>query len=804
MNYHLKEIAEIVEGEIFGDPEATCLHVVTDSRLIPSPGGALFFASTGPHFDGHDFMEDAAATGVRNFVVEKDIKKLPKGTSAVLVKSSLQALQRLARHHRSRYDLQVVGVTGSNGKTIVKEWLAAILGRYRELVKNPGSYNSQLGVPLSVLGIEQRHEVGVFEAGISRPQEMVKLEKIIRPTIGLFTNIGEAHDEGFDSRQQKIREKLFLFKNCQKIICCADHKNVSKLLLSEFGKLAMTWSTENVAADLHFDIDNNLCRFHWQGKDFEITLPVTQQHQVENLLHAITVALILGLDGHQLQEGVNQIQPVDMRLSLKEGINHSYIIDDTYNNDLTGLQVALETLSQQQLKSKKTIILSDIIQSHYTPQELYGKVDMLVRNSGVHRVIGVGPEISAAKDLFPQGSLFFESTEKLLRDLPVLADEMVLIKGARTFEFEKIVAAFVKRSHRTQLLINFPGLLHNLNSYKAILQPDTKLMVMVKALAYGGGSYEIANFLQYHQVDYLAVAYTDEGVELRQNGIEIPIMVMNAASSELAQLLKFDLEPEVYNLDLLRELCQASQPLKVHLKVESGMRRLGLENAEIKEVVQLLSDNPQIEVLSVFSHLAAAENPLHDDFTRQQERTFATCYEQVSSGLSKRPIRHLLNSGGISRWPAYQYDMVRLGIGLFGVDPAGHLPLTPASSLITKVSQVRRVKKGESIGYGRSGIMSQDGEIATLPIGYADGYSRVFGNGRAKVEIGGHLAPTVGHICMDMTMIDVTGLGVKPGDEVVIFGNKPSLQDLATWGDTIPYEILTNVGPRVKRVYSWI
>lgn len=785
-----------------GDLEITSLNF--DSRRSSGSPGELFVALTGIHHDGHDFIPRLARSGVRNFLVSRAIStEGMMGCNVLMVTDSLVALQQMSTTHRSTFSIPVIGITGSNGKTIVKEWLAAILSRQWRVVKSPKSYNSQLGVPLAVWQMAESHEVAVFEAGISRSGEMEKLERIIRPTFGIFTTIGSAHDEGFTTADQKLREKARLFSRCKQVICRMDHQRIVEALHEETRAEVVTWGINSPDSTLNYLVSGDTYQLTFGARTCNLKVRLTNPYDVENILHAISLAIVLGEDSHRIQEALDIIVPVPMRLELKRGINNTYILDDSYNNDLQGLKIALDYLLQQPRKDKKSVILSDILQSGKTSEALYQAVNDLLESRQVTRLIGIGPEIALAAEYFSMPTLFYPTTEAFIKAAPDFSEELILVKGAREFGLENAASFLEEKSHGTILEVNFEAVTHNLNIYRQQLRPNVRLMAMVKAFAYGVGVEEIAHLLQYHQVDYLGVAYLDEAINLRRKGILTPVMIMNPDWNSFPLLRSFDLEPEIYSLPMLtRFLEECPDPAPVHLKMETGMHRLGFEEHQLPELVAVLKANPQVKIAGIFTHFSSAEMPEEDEYTRAQAEKFEKAYAIITEALGYRPIRHALNSSGIIRWPEFHFDMVRLGIGLYGFDSSGQVKnLRPISTLKTVVSQVKKVQRGDTIGYSRKGRAAKDGATATIAIGYADGYSRVYGNGKGWVLINGRQAKTIGNICMDMTMVDVTGLEVKEGDEVIIFGEKPTITDLAEWAHTIPYEILTNVSQRVKRVF---
>ncbi|GAB3956317.1 bifunctional UDP-N-acetylmuramoyl-tripeptide:D-alanyl-D-alanine ligase/alanine racemase [Spirosoma harenae] len=806
---------------------------VTDSRQVTghiTPDrvrDVVFFAIQGEHHDGHEFVGELYQKGIRQFVVERTALTPERraewlaypAATFIEVDSSLQTLQWLATEHRRQFRIPVIGITGSNGKTIVKEWLAQLLDGGSPddfvVVKSPKSYNSQLGVPLSVHELAENHTLGIFEAGVSKVQEMQALEAIIRPTIGIFTNIGTAHDEGFRSRKQKIAEKLRLFIHANTIIYSTDYTDIDEevnLLLKAVNTdlHTITWSLTGQPATYQGLVNGDWLHLTSKAASFTLKLPFTDPASVENLMHCLVAMLVLRpWQNVILQERLTRLRPVSMRLEQKEGIHNCVLIDDSYNNDVAGLQIALRFLNQQNTRTRQMVILSDVLQSGQPEAELYEQVGALMRTHEVAQFVGIGPVVSRNAHFFTSDSLFYPTTDAFLSQFPfhTLRDTTVLVKGARPFSFERIIARLERKIHGTVLEINLDALTHNLNFYREKVGPDTKLMVMVKAFAYGSGSAEVAKLLQFHRVDYLGVAYADEGVTLRENGIQLPIMVMNPSPESFSTLLKYDLEPEIYSMRILREwgtwVEGQDAPCPMHLKIDTGMHRLGFIEQELPEVVEYIKQHPALQIATVFSHLVGADEARFNSFSEQQYETFQRCTALLESALGYRPMQHLLNSAGIVRFPAYKLDMVRLGIGLYGVEASGidQVALQPVGTLRTVISQIKTVPAGETIGYSRRGVLEQESRIATLAIGYADGYDRRLGNGVGQIWVNGTRCPTVGNICMDMTMIDVTEAAASEGDEVVIFGPDLSISELAQKIGTIPYEILTGVNERVKRVF---
>lgn len=781
--------------------------IAVDSRKAAPQPGTLFFAIRGERHDGHDYIPALYQIGIRQFVVEDSTFRTERFPEAniLLVQSAVDALQKVAANHRSKFSFPVIGITGSNGKTIIKEWLFQMLSNSQIIVKNPGSYNSQVGVPLSVWQMQSHHQLGIFEAGISKPGEMENLERIIQPTIGIFTNIGSAHDEGFHSQAKKISEKLKLFKNSKIAIYCADQESVRKII-SETGIRAFSWGTQE-SNDVIVSTHSQTCYITFKQQEHIVQLPFSDKASVENCLHCVAVMLYMGYTFKVIQRGINSLRAVPMRMEMKEGINQSYIIDDTYNNDLGGLDLSLQFLAHQNQKRKKRLILSDILESGLSEARLIDQILNVLKKFPLQNFVGIGPVLSTHREMFPEGSKFYTSTDEFLTqfDYGSIYEEIILVKGARTFAFEKIVNRLQRKVHGTVLEIDLGALVHNLNFFRSRLNTGTRIMVMVKAFAYGSSSPEVANLLQYHKVDYLGVAYVDEGVDLRKNNITIPTMVMNPSEDSFDSLIAYNLEPEIYNFKIFRALLLflRGRVCTIHLKLDTGMHRLGFEQRDINEVVQLLKQNPNIRVASIFSHLAGADERSHDEFSNSQAALFKNCADTISSALPNRPLYHILNSPGILRLPALQFDMVRLGIGLYGVDPTAENfnELRPVASLKTIISQIKIVPKGDSIGYGRKGTAEKEMRLATIAIGYADGFSRALSKGVGEVSIHGHKAPVVGNVCMDMTMVDITEIECEEGDEVIVFGRELPIQNIATRIHTIPYEILTNVSERVKRVF---
>ena len=830
MTYTINDIAAIVKGKLFiREAPGNIEHLLLDSRKVVYPSTSLFFALEGPRRNGHKFIRELYDQGVCNYIVHSktSVAGIPF-INAVVVKDTLNALQELAEHHRKQYNVPVIGITGSNGKTIVKEWLNQLLEDEFQIVRSPKSYNSQTGVPLSVWQMNGLHRLGIFEAGISETGEMDKLEKIIQPTIGVLTNIGEAHSGGFESIHQKAEEKLRLFKNVTTLIYCRDYPSVNEGIASYLNPLRignqaapvtlLDWSYTSDAALRILSILKDpggtiISAIYHQGA-VSIRIPFTDDASVENCITCWAVLLFLHISEDKIQAGFKKLTHIAMRLELKKGINNCSLINDSYSADLSSLKIALEFLSQQQQHQNKTIIISDFLQSGKEDTALYREIADAVHQKKIQRLIGIGGQILKQEKLFATipgtRSFFYPDVESFLGDFNNLSfdNEAILLKGARIFEFERISRLLEQKAHQTVLEIDRDALLHNLREYQKILKPSTRIMAMVKAFSYGSGSYEIAGMLQFHRVDYLAVAYADEGVELRKAGITLPVMVMNAEESTFDALVRFRLEPDIYSFNILKDLDlflrkKSIREFPVHIELETGMHRLGFELEQVPDLIKQLKDSA-FKIVSVFSHLVASENPAEDLFTIKQAQQFITACDTIEQVIGYSFIRHIANSAAISRHAELQMDMVRLGIGLYGIDSAlNHLlELKEVSCLKTTIAQIKQIPKGATVGYGRKAMAQHNRVIATVRLGYADGYSRRLSNGKGSMLVHGQLAPVTGNICMDMTMIDITGIdGVQEGDEVIVFGKELPISQVAAWAETIPYEILTGVSQRVKRVY---
>jgi alanine racemase len=812
--YTLEQIGEIVGGSFLTKAaSASIAHLVYDSRAIAFPADSLFFALRTAHQDGHKFIGDAYRKGVRHFVVDRVVAADEYSDATFLhVTDTLHAMQELARHHRSRFHLPVIGITGSNGKTIVKEWLYHLLHDDFSIVRSPKSFNSQVGVPLSVWQIGGQHTLGLFEAGISQPGEMQRLASIIQPTIGVLTNIGEAHDEGFLSHGHKLQEKVKLFEAAQVVIGPEEWLKTAPLQ-----KECFTWGASATATLQVIRTDKSgdttTLTALYKGEPLHITIPFTDEASIQNALTCWCVLLHLGVEPGVISARFTTLHPVDMRLQLVKGINNCTLVNDSYSADLTSLGIALGFMAQQQAAQQHTAILSDFAESGKSAEELYQLIGEGLRHHHVEKVIAIGHGISTYLPRYLAAGVrlqTYPTTDDFIRGFKSsgFQNETVLVKGARRFQFERIVQLLQTKVHQTFLEINLNAVAHNLKQYQKLLNPGTRVMAMVKAFAYGSGGAEIASVLQYNNAAYLGVAYADEGIDLRRGGITLPIMVMNADEASFPSLIEHNLQPVIYSPHLLQLFEQyldeqglTSYP--VHIELETGMNRLGFPPSEIEALCRHLKRMPYIKVESVFSHLAASEDPVQDEYTAQQAAIFRQSVGQLEAALPYPFLKHIANSAAIIRHPHLQLDMVRLGIGLYGVEIAtDKLDLQPVATLRATIAQLKRLHPGETVSYNRRGIVKEESLIATVRIGYADGYARRLGNGVGRMWVAGHIAPVIGTVCMDMTMIDVTGIpNVSEGDEVIIFGHQLPVEQVAEWAGTIPYEIMTGVSGRVKRVY---
>ena len=823
MNYTIEKITTLIGARRIGTADAKIGWLLTDSRSLCFPEETLFFALKSARNDGHRYIEDLYRRGVRNFVVESHFSSLISHSSFedanfLIVPSPLEALQRLAERHRDEFDCPIVGITGSNGKTMVKEWLYQLLSPQMTVTRSPKSYNSQIGVPLSIWLLNDQTQVGLFEAGISEPGEMDALHDIIQPTIGVLTSLGAAHQENFRSLEEKCMEKLQLFKGAKVIAYNSDDDIVSRCIRrSGYQGEKIGWSRENISAPLYIEqvtseTSSTRVSYIYRGSRGEYQLPFYDEASLQCSFACAAIALYLGVAPDQLAERMMTLEPVAMRLEVKEGQRGCTLINDSYNSDINSLGIALDFMSRRvNDPCRFTLVLSDIFQSGMPPVELYREVSSLCQKRNISKLIGIGPNITSQRAVFSVGEeYFFAITDDFLHSdvLRNLHDEVVLIKGARPFGFDRITERLEQKVHETILEVNLNALVDNLNYYRSFMKPETKLVCMVKADAYGAGAVEVAKTLQDHRVDYLAVAVADEGVTLRRHGITQNIMIMNPEMTAFKTMFDYDLEPEVYSFRLMDALIQAAEKQgitgwPVHIKLDTGMHRLGFDpEKDMDALIHRLQHQNAIIPRSVFSHFVGSDSVDFDRFSAEQFRKFDTASAKLQAAFSHKILRHICNSAGIVHFPERHLDMCRLGLGLYGYDPMGaDAPLRPVSTLKTTILQLRRVPKEETVGYSRKGILKRDSLIAAIPIGYADGLSRHLGRGAGYCLVNGQKAPYVGNICMDVAMIDVTDIPCQEGDSVEIFGDHLPVDVLSNVLDTIPYEVLTAVSGRVKKVY---
>lgn len=798
--YPIDKIATLINARRHGDNDANIDRLLTDSRSLRFPEVTLFFAIKTERNDGSKYIGELYRNGVRNFVVEtlpENREKMFPDANFLLVPSTLKALQRLAEKHRESFDIPVVGITGSNGKTVVKEWLSQLLMPTRVVTRSPRSYNSQVGVPLSVWLLNERTDIGMFEAGISKTGEMAALSEIIKPAIGVVTNIGQAHQENFTTADEKCREKLALFGHADVVFYNAEDETIKA------------------------NIDMLTCKtvpFHpYNGQ-----IPFIDRASKENAGACAAVAAYLGLDEQQIAEGMAKLEPVAMRLEVKQGRHGCILINDSYNSDINSLDIALDFMQRRQelsaaedaktkaAKLTQTLILSDIYQSGMLPKVLYGQVSNLAKERGVKKIIGIGEEISEHEDVMDiEEKHFFRTTDEFIAsDIAArMHDEMILIKGARSFGFDRITEMLEQKVHQTILEVNLNAVVENLNYYRSFLRPETKIVCMIKADGYGSGAVEVAKTLQDHRVDYLAVAVADEGVTLRKAGITGNIMIMNPEMTAFKTMFDYGLEPEVYSFRLLEELVNAARRegitgWPVHVKLDTGMHRLGFNpHEDMPRLIERLKNQAALTPRSVFSHFVGADSDDFDRFSAMQFELFDEASRRLQAAFTHKILRHIDNSAGIEHFPERQLDMCRLGLGLYGVDSRDNRILNNVCTLKTTILQMRRVPESETVGYSRRGVLSRDSMIAAIPIGYADGLNRRLGRGRGYCLVNGRRAPYVGNICMDVAMIDVTDIDCREGDTVEIFGDNLPVTVLSDTLDTIPYEVLAGISNRVKRVY---
>ncbi len=818
MMYSIENIREIISAKTKKLSPAGIHLLLTDSRNLTDAPVTLFFAIETKHNDGHKYVKELAEKGVFNFVIQKHLPEYEhlEHCNFLQVPNSLTALQKLAIEHRRKFDIPVIGITGSNGKTVVKEWLYQILNEDFNIARSPRSFNSQIGVPLSVWQLEGNTQLGIFEAGISMPNEMGRLEPIIKPTIGILTNIGDAHQENFMSLQEKALQKLLLFKDCNTLIYNGDNHFVEDSIERAFlSHKVFFWSKKDNQAPLFISKikkreQSTQIDYSFLGMENSIIIPFIDEASIENAIHCLAVVMYLRPALQNIQDRFLHLDPVDMRLDVKQGINNCTLINDTYNSDIQSLEIALDFMATRvsQASPKTTLILSDILQSGILPKVLYNKVAILAKQKKVHRIIGIGKDLVANADKFSMEKEFYLTTDEFLNagKFDRFQDEVILIKGSRRFQFEKITAQLEGKVHETILEVDLDAIIHNFNYFRSKLRPGTKIISMIKAFGYGIGAYELAKTLQNQRCDYLAVALADEGADLRLEGISIPIIVMNPEMSAFNTIFQYHLEPEIYSFRLMEAFIKETKrrgitDYPVHVKFDTGMHRLGFFPEDIPQIVQQLKMQKGIKVRSIFSHLAGSDSPDLDDYTRQQFAIFDQIATDISGLLPYPVMKHILNSAGIERFPDHQMDMVRLGISLYGIPAVSGQDLKPVATLRSTILQIRSLKAGETVGYGRKGLLKRDSRIACVPIGYADGLDRHLSNRNGNFWINGTLCPIIGNICMDITMVDVTDAQAKEGDPVIIFGKEISVESIAEKLGTIPYEIFTSVSPRVKRVY---
>ena len=821
MTYSIEIIAQLLQAKRIGPGEGTVKWLLTDSRSLGFPEETLFFALVTGRGNGHRYINDLYNRGVRHFVVsehptDESLQAMPEANFLV-VADTLAALQLLAEKHRAQYDIPVVGITGSNGKTVVKEWLSQLLGPDHHVARSPRSYNSQIGVPLSVCQMDEHTDVALIEAGISHHREMRRLHHIIRPTIGVLTNIGGAHQENFTSLQDKCMEKLTLFRNCDIIIYNGDDEEVCESVnraLQSAREIA--WSRRNADKPLFISAveksdKNTTVTYHYLNLRGTYTIPFTDEASVENSIHCLAVCLYLMLPGEKIAERMQRLEPVAMRLEVKEGKNGSTLINDSYNADIASLDIALDFMARRPEREgrERVLILSDLLQTGQRSRSLYRKVAALVESRGVERIIGIGPELMASADRFNIKKSFYTTTEDFLQsdELHMLHRSLILVKGSRSFGFERIAEQLALKVHETTLEIDLGAMVDNLNHYRSMLAPSVKTVCMVKAFAYGAGFYEIAKTLQDHRVDYLAVAVADEGEQLRKAGITANILVMNPEMSAFKTIFENNLEPEVYSFPLLDAMIHACEHegymhYPIHIKIDTGMSRLGFSPDDMPQLIERLQRQKAVIPRSIFSHFAGSDSSDFDAFTHQQAARFDRAATALQAAFPHKILRHICNSAGIERFPEYHHDMVRLGLGLYGISPVGDRLLHPISTLKSTILQIHDVPESETVGYSRRGRLVRPSRIASIPIGYADGLNRRLGNGLGHCIVNGQPAPYVGNICMDVCMIDITDIPCHEGDSVEIFGPTLPVTQLAQWLGTIPYEVMTGISTRVRRIYT--
>ena len=826
MNYSITEICNVLDvtgGQIV-DEDAIVSLLLTDSRSLTSAEDTIFFALRTEGNDGHNYIPDLYDKGVRNFVVDNDYYALPECTGAnyIAVDSPLDALQALATYHRRRFrELPVIGITGSRGKTTVKEWLYQLLKDDYRIVRSPRSYNSQIGVPLSLWDIDNNTDLAIIEAGISTTGEMDNLQAMIRPTIGIITNLGSEHNDGFASMQQKAQEKAKILYNCECVVYCADDPLVTHTiapLVESDVALAMSWSRNHCDAPLqidHTDRTESHTTLHYtcDGQQAQVTIPFTADRDLDNAITCLAVLLQLGLDRDTIAQRMAALTPVGTRLNVIEGVNNCTVIVDSYTSDYNSLTPALNFMTRRAGNRSCTVILSDLATESYSGSELYIRVSELLKTKRVDRLIGIGKEMCRYGQYFEGLPMarFYNDTQDFITDVAKgdFENETILIKGDPSYGFSQIIDLLEAKQHITVMEVDLNALTHNFKFFKSLIKPSTKTIGMVKASGYGAGSYEIAKTLQDCGCDYLAVAVQDEGVELRKASITMPVIVLNPNGVNYKAMFQYRLEPELYSIEMAKDLIKEGkrygvQGFPVHIKIDSGMHRLGFTREQLPELIELLKSQQVVKPASVFTHLSVADEPNQDEYTREQFDYYDACSDMLQEAFDHHIMRHALNTSGIVRFPERQYDMVRIGIGLYGIRTlfdGSEDTLMPVSALRSIIISIKQWPAGTTVGYGRRGLLERDSRIATVNIGYADGFDRHFGGGKVNMWVGGKLCPTVGNVCMDAVMIDVTDAPCKVGDTVEIFGEHVPVEQLSEARGTIPYEILTSISPRVKRVY---
>jgi alanine racemase len=817
----LQKLAEVTGALLYGSKEAGVSEIITDSRSIVSSPKSIFFAIKSERNDGHNYIPDLYERGIVNFVVSDyhEAYKELKGANFLRVDNTVTALQALGAYHRSEFKGRVTAVIGSNGKTVVKEWLYQLLHDEIEVIRSPKSFNSQIGVPMSLCLLNNRYQTAIIEAGISQAGEMEILEPLVSPHTVVFTSLGDAHQAYFSDRTLKAEEKLRMVKNADLLIYSSDYKEIESALKASGKKdnlKTFRWTLNGNEAELKAESvirqgNSTRVKLRCQGKEIDYSIPFIDEASVKNSVSCMAWLIAQNMLNDAIVARFSQLEPVEMRIEQKQGINNCILINDYYNSDIVSLKIAVDLLKNTAPERKKTVILSDIMQSGMSDAELYAKVAEIITSQAIDTLIGIGENIGRHQALFKAIPVteFHGSTKAFLaQDLRAkFKDEVILLKGSGVFRFKRISDVLELKKHRTVLEINMEALVHNLNYYKSLIPPETKKMVMVKALSYGSGTYEIAALLQHHGIDYLGVAFADEGVKLRKAGITTKIIVMNPDEDDINDTIDYQLEPEIYNLRILKLFNErlddySGIKLPVHIKVDTGMKRLGFSESEIPELIRTLKQSENVRVQSVFSHLVGADEVQHDAFTNMQIGLFKTISDRLAESIGYPVLRHILNTSGIERFPEAAFDMVRIGIGLYGFTAGDTSRLMNVSTLKTSITQIKPLMKGETVGYGRKWKAENDTVIAVIPVGYADGLSRQLSNGKGEVLVKGKRAPIIGNVCMDMCIIDIGGIDAKEGDEVIIFGDAYPASIIAEKLHTIPYEIISGISERVKRIYK--